>query len=216
MNHSWTVCSLICLRQTTRSEHTKKQKSNTSWGLCSVYRCAEVCWGVCVFPLQMVVSADLPLYHSSIMELSDGGKLYNRDLGLLLCHEDWHISFTWLLPLQTHLPSHGPCPCVFIWIKLNSLRIQLQFYFQTITNVFVLTRSMRIQSRYPHRLQANSFSCWRGRSISCFVKYRNSQLRCQSVSSWRHCNDISKRRGPIVIMVNLQWSDWLWSDENCF
>ncbi|GAA6232438.1 calbindin-like isoform X2 [Lates japonicus] len=33
-------------------------------------------------------SADVRLYHSFIVELSDGGKLYRSDLSLLLCHED--------------------------------------------------------------------------------------------------------------------------------
>ncbi|XP_069032224.1 calbindin isoform X2 [Embiotoca jacksoni] len=34
--------------------------------------------------------ADLPRYRSSIMELSDGGKLYRGDLCVLLCDEDGH------------------------------------------------------------------------------------------------------------------------------
>ncbi|XP_039974566.1 calbindin [Xiphias gladius] len=37
---------------------------------------------------KVALSADLPLYHSSIMDLSDGGKLYRSELCLLLCHED--------------------------------------------------------------------------------------------------------------------------------
>ncbi|XP_022617767.1 calbindin [Seriola dumerili] len=37
---------------------------------------------------KVVDSADLHRYRSSIIELSDGGKLYRTDLCLLLCHDD--------------------------------------------------------------------------------------------------------------------------------
>ncbi|KAM7382790.1 hypothetical protein PAMP_002500 [Pampus punctatissimus] len=37
---------------------------------------------------EVLDSADLPLYQASIMQLSDGGKLYRSELALLLCDED--------------------------------------------------------------------------------------------------------------------------------
>ncbi|XP_071324909.1 calbindin [Trachinotus anak] len=43
---------------------------------------------LCETNKKVVDSADLPRYQSSIMELSDGGKLYRSDLCLLLCHDD--------------------------------------------------------------------------------------------------------------------------------